>query len=275
MPFADGALARRLEQSEALGVSEYAEAQARLSPGSACWEEAGGGRLAFSGPGGPLSRAVGLGLAGPVLPSLLDRVEAFYASRQSACQVDVSPYADRSLTELLGERGYRITEFNTVLVRPLAPADRSLGDGLPVEARPARADEERAWCAVLCEAFAEEGADPADLEGVARPFFHLPSAVPFGALRDGTWAGAGLLTLRGGLAQLLATGTAVRHRGKGVQTALLKARVARAAADGADLAVCYTLPGSVSQRNVERLGFVPAFTKLVMARETAGSGDPA
>ena len=54
------------------------------------------------------------------------------------------------------------------------------------------------------------------------------------------------------------------HRKLGVQYALIAARLAAATEAGCDLAVVYTEPGSESQRNVERLGFRLAYTKVTM-----------
>jgi len=48
---------------------------------------------------------------------------------------------------------------------------------------------------------------------------------------------------------------------------LLHARLTTAAAAGCDLATVQTAPGNASQRNVERLGFRLAYTKLALLRE--------
>lgn len=53
-------------------------------------------------------------------------------------------------------------------------------------------------------------------------------------------------------------------RGRGVQTALLKARLERALHAGCDLAAAGASPGSGSQRNMERLGFRVAYTQVMM-----------
>jgi hypothetical protein len=98
--FIDAALSYRLESSEWLPT------------------------LGLIGPQSPINRIIGMGLQGPVSSEELDRVEEFYRRHHSICEVVVSPYADMSVGRLLGERGYRITEWNTVLARPLDPADR-------------------------------------------------------------------------------------------------------------------------------------------------------
>jgi len=58
-------------------------------------------------------------------------------------------------------------------------------------------------------------------------------------------------------------------RNRGVQTTLLHARLAIAAAAGYDLAMTSTQPGSTSQRNVERQSFRVVYTRSKFIREWA------
>ncbi len=267
---ADVALARRLERAEALGCVDYARAMAALgTPGETEVEPLAGGFMVFAGAGGPLSRAAGLGMTVPLTAADLDRVESFYARLGGPAQVDVCPYADRSLIDLLGARRYRISEFNNVLVRPLENSERQPPPPAGIEIRAARPEEADVWSETVAAGFAGEDEVAPELIGVARPLFSLASGTPFIALVDGYAAGGGILTLRDGLAGLFGTSTLPAFRNRGVQTALIRARLARAATAGALLAVCYTLPGTASQRNVERLGFRVAYTKLVMVRDVA------
>lgn len=268
MRFADLALARRLEASEALGCSEYAEALARLSPESKTSVlPIGSGLAVFAGAGGPLSRAVGLGMRGPVPAAELERVEALFRRLGGPVQVDVCPLADRSLLERLGERGYRVSELNNVLVRELDPLEACAPPPAGLAVSTAGPDEAETWAATVAAGFAGDEEVTDELFGVALTLFHVGAATAFLARLDGEPAGGGVLTIRDGLAALFGTSTLPTFRNRGVQTALVGARLAAATARGADLAVCYTLPGTGSQRNVERLGFSVVYTKLVLSRE--------
>jgi len=71
----------------------------------------------FGGLDYPANQIVGMGLYGAVTADDMDRVEHFFRSRGVASTIVVSPLADMSLPALLGERGYRIAEFNSVLIR--------------------------------------------------------------------------------------------------------------------------------------------------------------
>ena len=70
-----------------------------------------------------------------------------------------------------------------------------------------------------------------------------------------------------GVAQLGGAATRPVHRRRGVQTALIAARLAEAARQGCDLAVVTTQPGSKSQQNVQRFGFEMMYTRAVLVRE--------
>ena len=87
------------------------------------------------------------------------------------------------------------------------------------------------------------------------------------ALHDGMIAGGARLRTTEGIAQLTGAATAPAHRRRGVQTALLSARLADAAAAGCDIAVVTTQPGSKSQQNVQRQGFDLLYTRAVLVKQ--------
>ena len=256
-------LARRLEKAEALAGVACAQAHERLNPAvGAAVLEVGGGFAIFVGVRSPLTHAVGLGMRGSVRADEMDRLEDFYRSRGAAVSVELCPLADAPLVELLGSRGYRVTEFNNVLVRPLAGAEFA-----PAEAvRLAYTDEDYLWARTVGRGFLEKD----DLTGeeieVGGAIWHMPGARCYLAFSRGRAAAAGALAIDGGLATLFADSTMLGFRGEGLQGALIRERLRAAAAEGCDLATAATLPGSVSQRNYERSGFRVAYTKAILVR---------
>jgi GNAT superfamily N-acetyltransferase len=68
-------------------------------------------------------------------------------------------------------------------------------------------------------------------------------------------------TTRGGVAHLYIDSTLPEYRGRGIQAALLGARLAAARKAGFDLASISARPGNGSCRNIERSGFSLAYTK--------------
>ena len=86
------------------------------------------------------------------------------------------------------------------------------------------------------------------------------------ALRDGVLAGGASVRMAQGVAQLTGAATVSAHRRRGVQTALLSARLADAAAAGCDIAVITTQPGSKSQQNAQRRGFDLLYTRAILVK---------
>jgi ribosomal protein S18 acetylase RimI-like enzyme len=113
------------------------------------------------------------------------------------------------------------------------------------------------------------------LEGVFRDYGQAPGCVQYLSRRDGQIAGGGSLRIDGGLAQLSGAATLPEHRRRGVQSALLRARLLDAAAAGCELAVVTTSPGSKSQENVQRAGFALLYTRAIMVRAPNPPTSPA
>ena len=98
--------------------------------------EVGGGHVVFLGAGSPLSRALNLGLHGPVVGDDLGRMERFFRDRGGTTQIEVASLADPSLLAALSARGYLIAEQTHSLVcslkaKPLReqPTHRSASTG--------------------------------------------------------------------------------------------------------------------------------------------------
>jgi GNAT superfamily N-acetyltransferase len=168
-----------------------------------------------------------------------------------------------SLVEHLGERGYRISEWNSVLVRPLTPGERF--DTGTIEVQRIKAEERWEWANAVLRGLGDQ---PGITAEVMLPVATAPSAMCFLARIDGQPAGgaAGSLFPQHGIAPFYAASTAPEFRNRGVQNALLRARVQAAAEAGCRLAVVCMEPGTVSQRNAERNGFRVAYTKVAMQR---------
>ena len=70
-----------------------------------------------------------------------------------------------------------------------------------------------------------------------------------------------------GIAQITGAATAPAFRRRGIQSALLAARLADATVAGCDVAVVTVQPGSKSQQNVQRRGFDLLYTRAVLAKD--------
>jgi len=89
--------ARHLESAETLTADHVSSLQ-RFTP-EATAEVIAGGTAVFAGKAYPANQVVGMGLYSAVTSGDIDRVEDFYRSRGVACEIVVSPLADRSLRE--------------------------------------------------------------------------------------------------------------------------------------------------------------------------------
>lgn len=106
-----------------------------------------------------------------------------------------------------------------------------------------------------------------ELERLLRPFVRVDGFCRYGAYIDGQLAGVATLRLDHGIAQLAGAATLPQFRRRGVQTALLKHRLAEAAQAGCDVAVMTTQPGSKSQENGHRQGFALLYSRAVLVKD--------
>jgi GNAT superfamily N-acetyltransferase len=254
MMFAGSILARRLEAAEA------ANARGCAPSGSMALEIAGGCAI-FAGSDSPLTQAVGIGLAGPVGEQEILRLEEFFRSRGAHVSVDLCPLADSGLAIALGERGYRVTEFNNVLVKRLAGAQIEFTPRV----RRATAQEADLWSHTVGCGFFEQPELTTDEMNVGRAIFAMPGALCYlvtgGA---GEPAGGGAMAIRDGLATLFADTTLASFRRQGLHRELIAARLSEAIAQGCDMATATAEAGSASQRNYERVGFEVVYTKVTL-----------
>ena len=258
MIHADALLARRLEAAEAANARGCCSAPAGVA---AATLEVGGGCAIFVGNESPLSHAVGIGLNGPVPAEDLDAMEHFFRSRGSQVTIDLCPLADAGLLDALGDRGYRATEFNNVLVKRLAGTEMAFTPRV----RRAIGGEDDLWAYTVGHGFFERTHLTTEEMDVGRAIFGMPGALCYLAVSDsGEPAGGGAAAIRDGLATLFADSTLLRFRRQGFHRELIAARLNEALAQGCDLATASTLPGSTSQRNYERLGFEVVYTKVTM-----------
>jgi len=262
--FVDLDLARRLEMAETISPDCY-EALRRYGPSDpVALLKVAGGYAFCCGPDYPVNQIVGMGLYDEVTAADLDQLEDFFRSRGVPCSVVLSPLAHASLRAMLGERGYSIAEFNTVLIRRIQPDEPfSPPPGMVIER--VTDDTIDPWMRAVAKGFEQ---DIVVAESVFGGFAVLPGALPFLArIEDKVVGGCGGRVIpEGRIAAFFGTATLPEYRGRGVQSALIAKRLHEAALAGCEYAVVSTNPGSGSQRNMERRGFHVAYTKAVMMR---------
>ena len=269
MHFVDKAFARRLESCEEMPQVYYARVFQKTRPEVGAAEEAiCGGHMVFAGLGSPIGRAVGMGLDRPLTQTDLDQVEAFYGSHQAPSQVDLCPLHEPAVFEMFRLRGYAIAELNNVLYHKLEGDNKFPPPPPECEIRPARLDEADMAGNIVERAFFPDGA-PEPFRGLIAPLYHMEHALPFVASVAGKLAacGTGLIIAEHQVYALCGAGTLAEYRGRGLQTALLRARISAAVHAGCEYAVVVTQGGTTSQRNAERMGFRVAYSKVTLIKQ--------
>lgn len=263
-PLIDLSLSRRLEHTEASANAAFVTARARLQPESgATWTDVAGAYAMFDGAGSPLTQTFGLGLFADAGEAEFDALEAFFRDRGDAVNHEISPLAAPALLPHLNTRGYQPIEFTGVMFRPVALALPSAAGSDAVRVRRIGGDEADLWARVAAEGWSSESPEVAGfvLE-MGKISARAENTFCFVAELDGEPAGAGAMSIAEGTALLAGASTIPAARRRGVQRALLEARLRFAAEQGSDLVMICAQPGSASQRNAERQGFRIAYTRI-------------
>lgn len=267
-------VAAAIEAAEAHHLRKQVETWRALGAADAHVVDIAGGVAAFTEPrfGRKLNHVTGLGMRGPVDVDALAALEAAYAARGLGTEIDLCPHAASGLLPLLASRGYVVNAFSNTYARTLD--DVAAGDdGIEVFAG---SDARALFVEASVAGFSVQAEKrPRDLlAALARVAHARADTSLFVARVDGQVAGsAGLSvaeTALGRVGELYIASTLPEFRGRGVQTALLRARLVAARAAGCALAVVMARPANASARNTERAGFGLAFTKATFARPVAG-----
>ena len=236
-----------------------------LAGSASAVERIGSGCAVFAGKGSPLTHACGLGLAGPVSDAEIERMEEFFFSQGANSSVEVNPLADATLREALDRRGYRLSEFENVLVRVLELPPEGGSYSPPVQVSRCLPQQQDLWALLTARGFFDRDEVTAEELAIGSMLFHASQC--FLAAVDGIPAGTAAMAIFSGAATCFADSTIPAMRGRGVQAALIRERLRDAGGRGCDLATACTAPGTQSQRNYERQGFQVAYTKAGMWRE--------
>lgn len=279
------ALARRIEHAIAADVMVSVErARESLSSPHAAAIRVAGGVAGFYSAESVLNGAFGVGMSAPVEAEDVAALVAFFEERGVPAALGLCPHADESLLRWLAASGFLVTAFETVSCRLLGSAVADVGtwsdgrDALQegasvdgVKVRRARTGSElEEWALLEARGWAEDGPTQEDL-AIARGFAARGDAVHLVGSVDGEPAGTAMMTISEGVALMNSDSTLPAFRRRGVQSALIKARLDAAAEAGCDLAVIEAAPGSASARNQERAGFRVAYTRVSLERPLGGA----
>jgi ribosomal protein S18 acetylase RimI-like enzyme len=273
--FASTTLAVRIESAEARLTASIGDHFLAVRPDRPVLvRRLGGGVAVYTGPASPMNKMIGVGLTEPPTDEELQAVEVAFGERQAPLQAEVAALARPEFVAHLSARGYQLKGFENVHGRAISAAESQLPRG-PIDVTLlAREDHDR-WVDASIRSFLDgdtEGAQvdqQASIAAAERPLKDMMDVSGFQrycAWIDGQLVGTATLRLDDGLAQLCGAATLPAWRRRGVQTALLRRRLADAAAAGCDLALMTTSPGTKSQENGLRQGFALLYVRALMVK---------
>jgi GNAT superfamily N-acetyltransferase len=267
--FASTVLAARIELAEAKLTRALAAGVQEPHP---LIRDFAGGISAVTRPGSPLNKIIGVGFDGAFDERALAAVEADWRERQEPARIELATLADPAIAPLLTARGYRLQGFENVLGLALAGRAENPATSVTVEA--VRSGEDSSWLETVIAGFAVPDGTGVTSEVIAREalapimedFRRASGLVRSLARIEGVPVGAASLRLDAGVAQLCGATTLPRFRRRGVQRALLEARLGLAAASGCDVAIMTTSPGTQSQANAHNHGFALLYARAILVR---------
>jgi GNAT superfamily N-acetyltransferase len=261
MLFSDLTLSRRLERAEGHGCVQFAAARRKLFPESgSCWMKCAGADVVFDGVDSPVTQTFGLGLFESLTGAALDEIERFFLDRGAPVHHEVSPLAGVPAFDLLASRGYRPCELSSMMYRPVeVPSSEAPAE---ISVRLIGSDEAQLWADISAQGWTHERPELTDFMRQFGALLAVREDSPcFLAEIDGQPAAAGALLIHGGVALFAGAATIPQFRRRGLQAALVQARMRCAFDHGCDLAVMAAEAGGESQRNAERKGFHIAYTR--------------
>lgn len=266
--------AQQFEEADVLHLTHQVEAGQNLFPDQDIKIQAvGGGMAAVTLPsfGRKLNHIVGLGMAGPVFIEDFANIENIYAQRGIDCEIDLCPHVDDSVLPILAARGYTVNGWINTYARRLTDEDLNEVEILGVEIL--RLDSARAheFPAITLAGMKSNGRSESLLTSLGQIAELREDTSLYFAMVDGKIAGSAGLALietsKGGVAHLYIDSTIPDFRGRGVQLALLRVRLADARRAGYELASVGVRPTNGSSRNIERAGFSLAYTKATFVKK--------
>jgi GNAT superfamily N-acetyltransferase len=257
-------IAQLEERRQAVGLRETAVESIELA----------GGVVGRASPGSWHNYAVNIGMDSPATVRDIDTLIDYHASRGCEPRAEVCPYAHELTLRAFADRGFVPRLFETTLYRELDPArpiagERALPADISIEHVARTPAAVREYAEVVVANFLPEGVTPSEdqlamsMRTGAHPRTTLLAARDRGTNRV---VGGGAMEISGEICGLFGASVCASHRGRGIQQALIAARLNFAAQQGARVACIGSKPNIPTERNVRRMGFAVAYSKVHLVR---------
>ena len=214
--------------------------------------EMAGGVAGYLGPDFPMNAVKGM--EGPAGQVELQRVIEFYGDRGLDAVLELAPWVESASLDQLNRFGFAKVAEEDVMVRPSAAQE--------IEVDTIEGNEE--WARVLSLAFfGEVNALGLALGGCMKRF---EGATCVGIQQQGALVAAAQLCVFDDVGLPCGDGTLESHRGQGLQQRLIRSRVGLAHQRNLPWVHSEVQPGSISQRNYQRCGFLCAYPRVHFVR---------
>lgn len=261
-------VARLTEAAEAAFITEQNRAAGQLYPKDGfIAQPLGTGVIAITKASflWKLNHVAGFAMNGPVTDQDIDTIERLFQGINLPPYINLCPFSHPTARHLFNERGYTVDSKISVYTLPLQDYENNNTTTTTIEITRVSDTENDLFTEYSISGAKSLGRPVELLETLAKSATLRSDTRLYFAKIDGHISGsAGLAFLTtpfGQVAELYIDSTVPESRGRGVQTALLRARLADAKAAGVERAVLYARPGEASARNAERVGFQLAYTK--------------
>jgi GNAT superfamily N-acetyltransferase len=275
MIFPTTELAARIERAERDLLTAFAEvANARNAIPGSFIEPIAGGIASWSAPDSPINKIASLGFHGVPTGAQLDDIEQQFFALGSPVIAEVATLADPAVAEALTRRGYILMGHENIFAMRLAEHAQAEPDpSITIECCDAQQSD--TWIDTVVDGFlapdlqgvqAHELFDRQALHDVMQDTSRAGGFLCLLASRNSSPAGGASVRFTDNIAQLCGCAVLPDHRGNGVQSHLLRYRLALACENGCDLAVMTTQPGSKSHHNALRQGFQHLYSRAVLVK---------
>jgi GNAT superfamily N-acetyltransferase len=254
----------------ALAVAEESRQSRAVAAVADIVEPLAGGLLSFTGPGSYSNQAVGLGMTGPVSGPEIDHLCTFYESRGFQPQIELCPYAHESLIRGLAIRNFVIKDFETVLARDMSiPLDAQIPPEIRMEeVNPADDAQVETLLQIIADGFSPVNREMFRYH--ARKAIHYSDTFAYIASIDGTAAAGASSEVCAPCGALFGATTLEKFRNRGLQRALMIARLQKAQQANCKYVTIGSKPDSPTGRNALRLGYQVVYTKAILIRPGPG-----
>jgi len=262
---------QRLEKVWAANAAELVTNLGRIDGrGPSDVFELAGGIVALGGPGSYVNSGFGLGISSPFTVEDALTLEAAARRMGVAPAVQVTIASSSSVRAVLYHRGYQTTDIRNALWLEAAQAPPTAPEGLfrIVEVDWSSLAEWTDTCARgwgHTSVSARRKSDTFSLAAFMGDHEQLLLACD---AVDDRPVGCASITIRDGVATLGAMSTLPAERNRGVQTALVRHRIAMAREANCDLVATLPAPIGGSERNLLRLGFSLAYEQHTLTMST-------